>query len=234
MLPISQVCHAALVPSEVSTASSLWFLADSGALGYRRPPDEERPVSGTRIRAAGPVGSNGEPVVFLPGGSPLSTVDAAAMIRGGRVDVAVLEAAQVTPGGDFTHWTTAKTPGLFAPASAVDWASGARRVIAMLPHTSPDGASNLVSQSQWPLDGIGCVDLIVTDIAVIRVTQGGLVLEEVASGWNADNVAALTEAPLEFSPNLKEVTFEAWLASRLPSYMRRANKRCRTYPAGPP
>jgi 3-oxoacid CoA-transferase A subunit len=53
------------------------------------------------------------------------------------------------------------------------------------------------------------VDLIVTDIAVIRVTQGDLVLEEVASGWNADDVAALTEAPLEFSPNLKEVTFEA-------------------------
>ena len=144
----------------------------------------------------------------MAGGSALSTADAAAMIRGGHVDVAVLEAAQVTRNGDFTHWTTATTPGHFSPASAVDWASGAGRVIAMMPHSSPDGAPNLVPQSPYPLDGIGCVGLIVTDIAVIRVTQEGLVLDEVAPGWSAADAVAMTGAPLAVGPDIKEMTFE--------------------------
>ncbi len=129
--------------------------------------------------------SDGRPVEFIPGGSPLSLVDAAALIRAGYVDAAVLQPARVNPGGDFTHWTTAGTPGLSSPASAVDWASNARRVIAMMPHTDRDGSPTVVDTNPFPIDGAGCVSMVITDAAVFNVTGAGLTLLEVAPGWRS-------------------------------------------------
>jgi 3-oxoacid CoA-transferase A subunit len=130
------------------------------------------------------------------------------MVRGGRVGAAVLQPAQVTAGGDFTHWTAGATPGLFSPAAAVDWASGAGRVIAMMPHTGPDGSPNIVDRSSLPVDGIGCVGTIITDVGLIRVTRDGLVLAELAPGWTADAVAAITGAPLQAASGLREMSFD--------------------------
>ena len=197
-----------LIPGELPAAPGVLFLADSGALGYCLPG--AAPGSGTAapLQGSGPVDSGGRVVALLAGGAVLSLVDAAAMVRGGRVDAAVLQPAQVTAGGDFTHWTTGATPGLFSPASAVDLASGAGRVIAMMPHTGVDGNPSIVDRSSLPLDGIGCVGTIITDVAVIRVTQDGLVLAEVAPGWTMEAVAAITGAPLSASAGLREMSFD--------------------------
>ena len=191
-----------LVPQEVPDAAEVLFLADSGALGYR--------VSTSGPEAAAPevVDSSGRAVTLLPGGSVLSLVDAAALVRGKNADLAVVQAAQVSSAGDFTHWTTAATHGVSAPGSAVDLAAGAGRVVAMMSHTGSEGTPNIVSTCTYPVDGLGCVAMVVTDVAVMRVSDGGLVLTEVAPGWRGDDVAAITGAPLTVASDLREMTFD--------------------------
>jgi len=195
-----------LVPQEVFRnvpgAAGVLFLADSGALGYRAS------ASGPEATAPEVVDSSGRAVTLLPGGAVLSLVDAAALVRGGNADLAVVQPAQVSAAGDFTHWTTAATSGVFAPASAVDLAAGAGRVVAMMSHTNDEGTPNIVSKCTYPVDGLGCVALVVTDVAVMRVSDGGLVLAEVAPGWRTDDVAAITGAPLAVSPDVREMTFD--------------------------
>ena len=194
-----------LVPVQTPEKSGVRFLADSGALSYRVVGPES---SGSPARENGPVDSDRQQVAFLPGGTVLSTIDAAAMVRGGHVAAAVLQPAQVTATGDFTHWTAAAVPGLYPPGSAVDSAAGADRVIGMMRHTGPGDAPNIVTQSSLPIDGAGRVRLIITDAGVIRVTVDGLILAELAPGWTVDDLVAITGAPLTVAPDLKEMTFD--------------------------
>ena len=187
---------AAGISRAVPPGSGAWLLAESGAIGYR--PATESAV----------VDASGAPAEIIPGGVVVGTVDTAAMLSGGHVGVAFVEAAQVSARGDFVHWTTAETLSLAAPGFAVDMASGARRLVAMMTHAHDGGISRIHQQCSLPVDGVGCVSLIVTDIAVIGITESGLELLEVAAGWSADDVAAMTEAPLEVSGNLREMTFD--------------------------
>ena len=194
-----------LIPDHVPADWGVWFLADSGALGFKAAaspptPDSQDPSS--------PVDSNGQPVAFMPGGSALSTVDLAGLTHAGYVDAAVLQPARVTPAGDFTHWTTGATPGLFSPSSAVELAACSGRVIAIMPHTDGDGSPAIVDSGSLPLDGAGCVGMVITDAAVFSITDAGLTIMEVAPGWTVDDVAAITNAPFQVSPKLKEMTFE--------------------------
>ena len=183
----------AAIPAAVPAGSGVWFLAETGAVGY--------------APGAGPaVDADGAPAVILPGGAVTGVGDVAAMLAGGHVALAFVEAAQISAAGDFVHWTTAATPGLSAPGFAVDLAAGARRVVALMPHNG--GATSIVNSCQLPIDGRGCVSVIITDAAVIRVTANGLELAEVAPGWTADDIAALTEAPLSLAPGLREMTFD--------------------------
>ena len=189
-----------LVAQEVPDAAGMLFLADSGALGYRDSG------SGQEAPASVVVDSSGRAVTLLPGGAMLTMVDAAALMRGGHAALAVVQPAQVSAAGDFTHWTTAATSGVSAPASALDLA--ACRVVAMMSHTNVESTPNIVSKCTYPVDGLGCVALVVTDVAVLRVGDGRLVLAEVAPGWRADDVAAITGAPLAVASDLREMTFD--------------------------
>jgi 3-oxoacid CoA-transferase A subunit/3-oxoacid CoA-transferase B subunit len=217
------------------------FLSESGALGYVAQAAGAGPekggltgfhLTGYGLTDYGLAGSNvdsaGGQVALAAGGSVVSLVDLAGMLRGGHVDVAVIQPYRVSAAGDFISWTTAATPGIFAPGAAVDLAAGAKRVIAMLSHTGsdPNETPNLVADiSASPLaDGRNCVNLIVTDLAVIQVTEQGLELVEVAPGWRADAVAALTGAPLRVAENVREI------ASDLPAFGPIADK---VYPDGP-
>ena len=191
-----------LVPQHTSDAAGVLFLADSGALGYAVP------VSGNQGPDPDAVDSSGRAVTLLPGGSMLSLADAAALIRGKNADLAVIQPAQVNAAGDFSHWTTAAVPDVSAPGSAVDLSAGAGRVVAMMRHTDPQGTPNIVDRCTHPVDGLKCVALIVTDVAVLRVSEGGLVLAEVAPGWRADDVAAITGTSLAVAPDLREMTFD--------------------------
>ena len=186
---------AEVVPPE----AQVQFLSDGGVLGYDKLGGDDR------IGDSASLDANGEPVALNVGASTFGMADWAAMLRGGHLDVVVVQPARVYSSGDFVGSSTATTPGLFAPAASVDLAAGGRKVIAMLPHTGVDGSPNILPDSSPVADGRGCVDIIVTDLAVIRVEERGLVLEEVAPGWTADEVVALAGAPLSVSPELKEM-----------------------------
>ncbi len=186
----------AAIPAAVPAGSGVWFLSESGAVGYR-------PSAGG-LAADG----SGNPAVLVPGGAVVGVSDVAAMLAGGNVGLAFIEAAQVSAAGDFVHWTTAETPGLAAPGFAVDLAAGAGRVAVLMPHTGEDGQPRILDSCNLPIDGRRCVSLIVTDAAALRVTGDGLELAELAPGWSADDIAARTGAPLSISPGLREMTFD--------------------------
>ena len=188
----------ALVAQVLPPDAPVQLLSSGGALGYG-PSD-----TGTNA-VPSLAGSDGEPVALRQGSAIVGTVDWAAMLRGGHVDVAVLQPARVNAEGDFIGWATAATPGLFAPGGSVDLAAGCGKVVAVLPHTGSDGSSNIVAGPSPVADGRGCVDVIITDTSVIRVVDGALVLSEVAPGWGYDDVAALTAAPLSIASDVKQI-----------------------------
>ena len=184
------------VPALFAPASAVWFLSDSGAAGYNG-------------RTAGSAVDAGvSPVAIVPGGVAVGVGDIAAMLAGGHVGLAFVEAAQVSASGDFVHWTTAETLGLAAPGFAVDIASGAGRVVALMTHALDMGISRIVDHCTLPIDGPRCVSTIVTDVAVLRVTDDGLELAEVAPGWTSDDIKSLTDAPLSVPSGVREMSFD--------------------------
>ena len=187
------------LPGELPSVAGLWFLADSGVLGIEGPGAG---ADATVLNGAG------ETVVLLPGGSFIGVVDFAGILRGGHTDLAVLQPAQVSATGDFAHWTTGATQGLFAPGPAVDLASGASRVVALMPHLGPEGRPTIVQRCSLPVDGVGCIGLIITDAAVINVGPAGLELSEIAPGWTTEEIIAITDAPLAVSSSVTQMTFK--------------------------
>ena len=179
------------IPHVVPAGSGVWLVSENGAVGYSPVP-------------AGTAEGN----AAVPGAAVVGVADLAAMVAGGNLGLAILEAAQVSAAGDLVHWTTAETPGLAAPGFAVDLASGARRVVAVMPHTDDAGNPRILEQCTLPVDGRASVSTIVTHCAVLRVTHEGLELAELAPGWTSDDVSAITGAPLSVSPSLREMTFE--------------------------
>ncbi len=164
-------------------------------VGARAPEDRKDPDL---------VNASKEAVTFISGASFFSQADAHVMVRGGHLDASILGAYQVSEKGDLANWMLPGNP-IGRVGGAMDLAVGARRVIALMRHVTKEGEPKIVRTCTYPLTAKGCVDLIITDLAVVQVAPEGLRLLEVAPGLSAEEVQAVTEPPLTAPAERKEI-----------------------------
>jgi len=176
---------------------TVYFQSENGVLGYGSlATDEEKDYEF--------INASDQPITPSPGMCFFDSATSFDMIRGGRIDVVVLGAYQVSEKGDLANWGRPGRPAT-GMGGGMDLAVGAGKVIVTMLHTTKEGNPRLVRECTYPLTAQRCVNLIITDLAVIEVTGWGMVLKELAPGWTFQKVQSLTDARLTPAEDLKEI-----------------------------
>jgi 3-oxoacid CoA-transferase subunit B len=175
---------------------------EQGLLGYGRRVSRPEDVDPYLLNAAR------QALLARPGMVLVDHAESFAIVRSGRIDITVLGALQVSVTGDLANcWLPDKVAGSLGGAQ--DLADRAATVIAAMGHSSSSGEPRIVEKLSLPATAVRCVDLVVTELAVLRVTPDGTTLEEYAPGWDPEQIVALGSAPIAISPDVRDIELGA-------------------------
>jgi len=183
-----------LIPTFLPADMQVTIHSENGIIGvggFSKPNEADRNL----------IDAGGSYITTVAGASFCDSALSFALVRGGRLDLTFLGALEISSEGDLANWII---PGKFAPGigGAMELAQKAKRLVITTTHTARNGAAKILCNCSLPLTARACVDMIITELAVILVTPTGLILKEIAVETDLDTVIRLTEAPLIVSDSL--------------------------------